>query len=309
MRIASFNVPPLLRKAAKIATAVFCVACLVVFCERVWQGRSGIAASFTFFFSSSLLLCAELFLMCANLALETLRWKAVRSIFARGSLRDDALATLRGVGLGNVTPANIGEHVGRAMSYSDKRSATLASVVASVIQTAAIVTLGFISSILFSLSCDSPIPSEATIFCLFGSIASIITAALFFILFRKRLPPRSVWGWRVAIAFALNLTKVSVFSLQLAILLSAGEPPSPLLFLAVAVYYFFVTVVPRVNIIDVGVKGGLASWILTPLCDGDVVASAVIFIWALNIVVPSVAGYASLAVGSRRSNQGQPSDD
>lgn len=309
MRIFSFNVPPLWRKAAKFAIAAFCVACLAVFCERVWHGRSGIAASFALFFLSPMLLCAELFLMFVNLALETLRWKAVRSIFAIGSLRDDALATLRGVGLGNVTPANIGEHVGRAMSYSDKRSATLASVVASVIQTAAIFTLGFMSSIFFSLSCDSPIPSEATTFCLFGSIASILTAALFFILFRKRLPPRIVWGRGVAMAFALNLAKVSVFSLQLAILLSAGEPPSPSLFLAVAVYYFFVTVVPRVNIIDVGVKGGLASWILTPLCESDVVASAVIFIWALNIVFPSIAGYASLAIGSRRSNHGQPSDD
>lgn len=301
MNVPPIRIKPFFRKAVKFVVSLFCAACLVVFCDKVWTGRNDIASAFDAFFSSPHLIAAEVVLLFANLALEIFRWQTLRSVFTQGTWRDDIAATLRSVSLGNSTPANIGEHVGRGMTYDNKGSATMASLVASVVQTAAIVAWGFFASLFFFGTGDDFVPSVAVSVCLWGSLACALIAAVLFFVFRNRISPVGSWGGGVAFAFVINVAKVAVFSFQFALLLSVGSFPSLVVLFAVATYYFFVTIVPRVNIIDVGLKGGLANWILTPLCEESVVASSVIFIWVLNIVIPSAIGFISLAFRKRNS--------
>ncbi len=285
------------RVVFNIAVTIFCLVCLVLFCVRLWEERGSVADSFELFFCYKWLIFAEVALMALNIFIESMRWRVLRGIFTSGSFADDLTATLRSISLGNMTVANVGEHVGRFLCYADNKSAGVASLVASVVQTASIVILGGVA--LLCLSGARFVSHEVIVVAVVVlTVSLIIGAVLLFLAFRYFSFPEG-WGRGVVVALMLNILKVAVFSFQLSLLLIPGDIPSMFVFVSVLLYYFFVTIVPRINIIDIGVKGGLATWIFSTFASGGVISSAVIFIWALNIVFPSLFGFASF-VGRRR---------
>lgn len=280
-----------IRRVLNVAVTVFCLVCLVLFCHRIWVDRDSISASFATFFYYKWLIFIEVLLMGVNILIESLRWMVLRRVFTSGSYADDLTATLRSISLGNMTFANIGEHVGRFLSYNDKKSAGAASLVASVIQTASIVFSGVIS--LAFLNFFNFIPQNILYISLAAiSISVVVGILIIFISFRYFHFPAG-WGRGISLAFALNIAKLLVFSFQLALLLTPGMMPCALIFTSVVLYYFFVTIVPRINIIDIGVKGGIAAWMFSSFAQSSFISSSVIFIWALNIVFPSLFGFFS----------------
>lgn len=289
-----------IRGGLRWAAAVFCLACLAVFLRDVWGRRAEVEAVLSSSLSSPGLMAAELALMVANLGVEALRWRMVRGLFTDGDAKDDITASLRAISLGNATPGNMGEHLGRALVYADTRQATWASAAASVLQTATIALFGAAACAVLSAS-GAAVPATAVRIGAAAFAVMCVLAALMAYVFRGRAKLMPGRGRRLAEAALLNAAKVLVFSTQFFLFLRAGRAcDGAILFAAVLLYYHLVTLTPRVNIVDVGVKGGMASYVFANgLCDGAAVASAVILIWVINIVAPSVIGFASLSVRRR----------
>lgn len=283
-----------IRSWGKPVVAVFCIVCLVVFIRNLSVSWNDVAASISSFLRRPWLVTVEVALMILNIGVESVRWRCVRRAFTQGSWADDVKASLRGVSLGNVTPGNVGEHVGRASSYPEHGKAGAASVLSSVLQTAVIALMGGAASLGLARA-DGGHTVGIVGLCVF-----IVLAILTFLcggsLLRK-FGVRVGWSGGLCAAAFVNVLKVCVFSFQFALLLSGGGWPSPILFQSTLLYYFLITVIPRVNLIDVGVKGGVASWVFgSGLCSEATVNAAVIFIWVLNIVLPSIVGFATFVI-------------
>lgn len=242
------------------------------------------------------LMAAEVGLMLAGVGVETLRWSALRRGYMGGSLEADFLATLRSVALGNSTPLNLGEHAGRGMSYPRRRMATVLSLIASVVQTAALLVLGFVGCIGVGHA-GVELPRLGVV----AACVALAAAGLGLIVVwrrrRRRMRAAAAVGW----AFALSVVKVSLFSFQLFLLLAAcGGGAGWGLYCAVLFYYLCVTVTPRVNMVDIGVKGAWAVGVFAPWVGEAGAAAATVVMWLVNIVVPSLAGFAVLIIGRLR---------
>lgn len=159
--------------------------------------------------------------MGVNIFIESIRWRVLRKVFTSGSYADDLTATLRSISLGNMTFANIGEHVGRFLSYSDKKSAGAASLVASVIQTASIVISGGIA--LAFLNYYDFVPQNILYISLVAIAIAVVVGFIIILLGLRYFHFPSGWGRGVSLAFALNIAKFFVFSFQLALLLTPGD--------------------------------------------------------------------------------------
>lgn len=283
-----------IRSWGKPVVAVFCIVCLVVFIRNLSVSWNDVSASISSFLRRPWLVTVEVALMILNIGVESARWRCVRRAFTQGSWADDVKASLRGVSLGNVTPGNVGEHVGRASSYSEHGKAGAASVLSSVLQTAVISLMGGIAS----LGLARAEGGHTVAIIGFG----VFTVLAFFVIFcgesllgKMGVSVRRSRG--LCMAALVNVLKVCVFSFQFAFLLNGGMWPSLIIFESTLLYYFLITVIPRVNLIDVGVKGGVASWVFgSGLCPAVTVNAAVIFIWVLNIVLPSIVGFATFVI-------------
>ncbi len=229
--------------------------------------------------------------MGVDILIESLRWSVLRKVFTSGSYTDDLTATLRSISLGNMTFANIGEHVGRFLSYNDKKSAGAASLVASFIQTASIVFSGGIA--LAFLKLHDFVPQNIITISIVAIAIAIVVGIMIIIMGLRYFHFPVGWGRGISLAFSLNIAKLLIFSFQLSLLLTPGLLPNVIIFACVVLYYFFVTIVPRINLIDIGVKGGLATWMFSSFAQSSIISSAIIFIWALNIVFPSLFGFIS----------------
>lgn len=290
------------RHIGRWCVAAFCVVSLAVFAHDAWGRRADVGLAIAKALTSPGLMAAEFALMVANLGVETLRWRSVRGIFTCGGAADDVAASLRAISLGNATPGNVGEHVGRCAAYADKRRAAVASVAASVLQTAVIALLGMAACAILS-SGGRPVPQVAMKIGAVAFATMCVFAAAAAVALRRRVRPQAGWGARLAAAAALNALKVGIFSLQTFLLMRAGgDADSAGLFAAVVFYYYLVTLTPRVNIIDIGVKGGLASYVFANgMCAEAAATSAVIVIWVVNIMLPSAIGFASMPLRRRAS--------
>ncbi|MGN0028655.1 MAG: hypothetical protein ACI35Q_02865 [Marinilabiliaceae bacterium] len=283
------------RKAETIVGTAVCIACLAYFAASFAGRWGGVGDSLWLIASRPWLIVAEAVLMLVGVAVETLRWSILRRGFMGGSLVADCLATLRSIALGNSTPFNLGEHVGRGMSYPRRRIAAAVSLLASVVQTAAILALGFAGGLAVR-SLGMSLPRAGGVAACAALVAAGFGLAMAWRRRGRRLRAMAAVGW----AFAVSTAKVALFSFQLFLLLAACGGASGGLYCAVLFYYLCVTVTPRVNLFDIGVKGMWAAGIFAPWVGEEGAVAATVVLWLINIVAPSCAGYVVLIAGRQR---------
>ena len=297
-------------------TLLFSLACLAWFVYSLWLRSDEVLALLPSFFSDRLLIFSEVFLLLANVSLEALRWRVVYSGHVRCSFLHSLKTVLLASALGNASPANLGEHLARSLDASDKKTAASLSVLASALTSLSIFLVGSVASaLLFSLgsSLSNAYSSLSTLYPLLTFSAAFVLlvalAAFLAVRFSSRLSSllsstlALVGVRRALLALALGCLRVLVFSLQLFLLLSVGSlSPALPLFLLVLVYYLFLTFLPRLNFVDVGVKGALAAAVFAPsLVEPSAVYSATVLLWLLNIVLPSLLGFSLFFFSLRRS--------
>lgn len=296
----SLNLPPgFRRKAEAIVGFAVCLACLAYFAASFAGRWGGVGESVWIIASRPWLIVAEAALMLVGVAVETVRWSVLRRGFMGGSIKADALATLRSIALGNSTPFNVGEHVGRGVSYPHRRVAAAVSLLASVVQTAAILALGFGGGLAVR-SLGMSLPRAGGVAACAALAATGLGLAIAWRRRGRRLRTMAAVGW----AFAVSVVKVALFSFQLFLLLAACGGAGGGLYCAVLFYYLCVTVTPRVNIVDIGVKGMWAAGIFAPWVGEEGAVAATVALWLINIVAPTCAGYVVLLAGRLRRARG-----
>ncbi len=245
----------------------------------------------------------EVVLMIAVVVVEAVRWSLMRRAFVSGgSFGRDFVASLRGTALGNSTPGGVGEHVGRASAYAGERVASgWASVCSSVAQTVAIGLAGTAGGVALCVG-GVGFPAAALGWGLAALVVLGIVAGVACYVWRGRIGrvARFVGGRRlgwvfVAGSWGVAVLKVCLFSFQLWLLLVAcGVGGGGYLYAAVLVYYLCVTLTPRLSIVDVGVKGAWSLAVLGGFGGAEAISAAVILLWGLNVVVPSVCGFVAM---------------
>lgn len=292
----SLNLPQgFRRKAETVVGSAVCLACLAYFAASFAGRWGGVGESACIIASRPWLIVVEAVLMLVGVAVETLRWSVLRRGFMGGGIKADCLATLRSIALGNSTPFNLGEHVGRGMSYSCRRVAAAVSLLASVVQTAAILALGFAGGLVVR-SLGMSLPRAGGV----AACAAIAAAGFGLAMAWRRRGRRGRAMAAVGLAFGVSVVKVALFSFQLFLLLAACGGAGGGLYWAVLFYYLCVTVTPRVNIFDIGVKGMWAAGIFAPWVGEEGAVAATVVLWLVNIVAPTCAGYVVLLVGRLR---------
>lgn len=298
----------------KISGLVVSLGCVAYFGCSVADRWDEVTSAFGCLWGEKWRLALAVALMPVVLVMETIRWSVLRRGVIKGAIRQDVEATLSAVALGNATPGNLGEHFGRVLSYSAKTRAALMSLCASMLMTAAITILGLTgAAVLTAEEYDLPWTSVAVAI---GTIIVGLVIVGFFILVRLK-PDKIKWipeWWRVSVnamcgawrnvvaSLALSVVKALVFSFQLFMLLrTCGDSlpystvPVHVLFAAVLLYYLCITVTPRVNLIDVGVKGAWSLCVLGALADEGIIVASTVVMWVVNIVTMSLLGAVAMA--------------
>ncbi len=263
----------------------------------------GVMTSMRLFMSSGSLIICEFILMIIGIIVETLRWSFIRKVFTDGDTSGDFIATLRAVALGNSTPANLGEHVGRGISYESKKLATEASICSSVIQTAVIVLVGFAGALYIAHeNGDLDLKMFKVIFAIFLVIAGVCIYCVKYCHWaediKEAISKKGAWP-KLTAATMTNIFKFCLFSFQYALLLSFGAELTMLLFCHVLFYYVCITFIPRLNIIDIGVKGALSIHMFSSFNTEEIITSAALLLWGINIIIPTVAGYVTIFIKRR----------
>ena len=284
----------------QICIAAVSITCLVFFIHHIVTRRDDVGEAVRVTLSHPMLIVVEFSLMSCGVAVEAARWGVLRSGFIGGDFKSDFTATLRSIALGNATPGNIGEHAGRGMSYADTGKAAIISILASVLQTADIAVLGIAGAAGLWMSgrdIDHTAILVASVLCVCCMVVCAVCAIARGGKMRDEV--RQVRWCRVVrhmlASFCIGIVKVLLFSLQLYLLLTVDADCDSELFFAVLFYYLCITVTPRMNIIDVGVKGTWAIAIFSPFVSDARIMSATVALWLVNIVIPSLFGYAAVA--------------
>lgn len=243
-------------------------------------------------------------LMPLNLYLEACRWRtAMRSVapLTRGEAVAQVLAGLRG---GFVTPYQLGDGPARALHLRHTEqwlSALGMSVVTSIAINLTILLLGLPALAGYQL------PEQIHLWPLILSAIALGMAGVGIVPLARLMARYDRWPARIRSALmavahlpattwgqllGLTLLRYLVFCTQMYLALQfAGVPLSPgQAVVALPVYYLVLLLAPTIPVLDAGIKGAVAIWILSPLVpdSAPAVVLATVLIWLINTLVPVV---------------------
>lgn len=265
-----------------------------------------------------------LFLMLLNWGLESMKWKLLISKIEKVSFIRSYEAVLTGVSVSLFTPNRTGDYLGRVfiLDKANHIEGILVTIIGSFAQL--VVTICFGLFCLLSFLDHYLIPHQHYEY-LVNGLVLLVPACVFFILliyfkigllsdfFRRYFPSRwhklsdyiAVFGrynsgelfWNLL----LSLFRYVIFSSQFLLLLRLFGAGIPAMegFILVAVIYLFMTVVPTVALVDLGIRGSVSLYILglyfsryAPAENDPQVAilAATTSLWLINLIIPAILG-------------------
>lgn len=260
------------------------------------------------------LLGAVAALMPVNWGLESLKWRwLMRPVEPLRPLRA-FLATMAGTSITFITPNRTGEFVGRVLFLSPENRvkgafATALGSIAQFVVTLVAGALGLAALQLAGRSLPWPggwtssVLATLTVLVAAGSLVlyiqpGLLRQLLLMVPFLHRLERASavLHGYQrheLLLVLGLSVLRYAVFAVQFVLalqLFSAGVPIGTAL-MAVPVIYLVSTLVPTVLLTELGVRGSAAVGFLVPLGgQAPQVLLATFLVWAVNLVLPAVAG-------------------
>lgn len=289
----------------KIAAGVGVLAYLVHFVE--WSELAASAAS-----ARPLFLTAALLLLPLNLVLEVTLWhRLISQGGTEATMWDSFAAVLCGHSAGIATPARSGEVVVRALYARDAdvwRAGALA-VVHRLFDLHAAALVGAPAALVFTLEFN-PRPLAVWVGVIGGGFFLLIASSALIAnpLVLRRLSRRwlksPAWSRRLeflthwspadgrALAF-LAFIRYCVYTMQFALLVHAfgQNVPWQSALLAGAVIFFAKLLVPPVTFTDVGIREGVAVYVVAFLSISSATAfNAAFTLFVINLVLPSLMG-------------------
>ena len=318
-----FPVPFAPRNAAMLAGKLaIAAAVLWVLAERLdlRMLSESFASAFT------LPLATAALLVLPNVALQHAKWRLLLRRAAPGLRhRDVARSLFAGFALGLVTPARAGEFGGRAFTLPGNDRAAIAGLTATDKLASMIVTLAagigagaWYIAILgsFSTALAAGIAAAAV-------MAAGIAAGVF--LLRRRIvfadrdgrvarvlrraleAMRSLSRRDLALLLGLSAAFYAVFIAQFVLLLLAfGAGPLPSCVAGAATVMLLKTVIPPLTFGELGIREGVAVFVLAPLhVAGPAAFNASLILFLINVLLPAAAGTVLLLLYSDRHRAAQ----
>lgn len=237
----------------------------------------------------------EIFLLFFNFFCESKKWQNILLSNNNTSTLLKCLNTsLIATAFGNSTFGGIGEHVARANSHINRKTLIAQSFISSIMQTSVICFYGLVAlpftNIFSSL--------EKTIIIL---LSIICISALIIYKNRNRIESiiKKHINWNIneiskthiIKALCWNILRLFTFSFQLYLLVNIDNQFNHVVFIHVLVYYFIITLLPSVHLIDIGIKGSTALFVFACFASENNINTAIILIWIINTLLPSTVGF------------------
>ena len=255
-------------------------------------------------------------LLPINIGLELLKWHTMqRKLSSTVTLAESLGAILSGYSLGILTPARMGEHVGRALfhKHPDRWQVTFLSFIDRMHNLTCYIGLG-IPALLFFIKTRTieqhelwyPILLSGAV--VFGILLMLILSPRFAaLLFTRTLPEKvrhhvlpviASYSRRDALKLGgLSVLRYAVFTTQFFLLLLAFAPDIPLreAYAGIAAIYFTKSALPSMTFMDLGIREGAAIFFLGSLGIPRVAAfNASLMIFMFNLLLPALVGIPTL---------------
>ena len=256
-------------------------------------------------------LAAALALMPLNVALDAVRWgRLVQRVAPGVRMRDAVAAVVGSYPLGLLTPARVGDLVGRAALLPGvPRGASAALTLGERMATLWCCLVGGALALTVNPAAESAPAALWTTVGVWAVVAAVGLGAAIAspgltgrVLARvvpvgvvrravgafERIPRREA-----AVLIALSALRYAVFSTQFALLVRAFAPEAAWLPVAagVAVVYLLKSAVPQVTLGDLGVREGVAVFVLAGAgVPAAAALNASLAVFVINLVLPAAAG-------------------
>jgi hypothetical protein len=245
-------------------------------------------------------------LLPVNIAMETFRWKTL----VRHVQHINFLTALKGVLSGFTTalasPNRMGEFVGRVLFMPEQYrvAAGIVSGIGGILQVL-VTTLVALPILIFHDDIFQLVTSTDHLFPLLAVVV-IIPFSILFIFPKSWLnaikSATQIPGKRLSWAASFTIIRFTIYSIQLAILLSAFSSCGLAEALQCAVLvYFFVTVIPTFAWTEIVVRGtvsGIVAGALGISEEAAIISASLL--WIVNVVVP--AGFGAILLLVNREN-------
>ena len=299
-----------IRVATLLAVALFIYVKLgkeSVSFENTWDELKNVFNS-----SSVWIIALILFLMVANWGAEAWKWKVVAAKIEKLSVWQAVKGVLTGLSLGFVTPHSWGDYAGRIWQMEEKnREMALGGILLSRGAQLAITLIFGLPGFLYLLGHSGSItPGADNLFFFLCIVFAIITPmSIIYIgsisswlgLFLKQFK----WFAFLEVLthftpkdslqlLAISLLRYLIFSTQFLIVLLLFNVDLPIEVLSMGIGFIFLakSVIPAFNFLsDLGVREFSALLFFdTTGVDSLLIISASLFVWIVNILIPTIAG-------------------
>jgi hypothetical protein len=248
-----------------------------------------------------------LFLTLINWCFEILKWKNLVSVVKPISFFEALKQSLASLTASLFTPNRIGEYGVKAVYFSKgfRKRVLLLNLFSNISQMSVTVLLGAIGFSLFYLQYDTNlslyrIARFLTLIILFGGFLIFTTTHTKFRIrgFTIEKIKEFFKSISVSIRFktiAYSLLRYLVFSFQFYCLLRIFSIDVNYYnaMLVITSYYFIVSIIPTIFILDIVVKGSVALFLFDIVSVNTLtVLSIITLMWILNFVIPSIIGSA-----------------
>lgn len=252
-------------------------------------------------------------LMFINWSVEAIRWNSLLRKVEYVSFIDALKATFSGITFALFTPNRVGEYAGRVLFINTVSRwriliVTTIGIYAQLLSTIFFGTLGLAYVMLVSGVLSSTFYVEWTVI-----ILLIISAILLFILYfnislienlleRFSFLSKAKLYLKVLLHYSskelfnvlsLSMLRYMVFTLQYLLLLKIFNIQIPLMegIALIATIFLVQTIIPSIAIAEVGIRGNVALFFLTPYSGNQLgIVSAAWGLWLINLVIPAVIG-------------------
>ncbi len=247
------------------------------------------------------LFVAAIVLMPVNWLLETVKWRLlIKSAEPFAHLFKSVIA---GITLGFVTPARSGEFVGRVLFVAEENKAKIfyLSSIGGIAQSVATLTAGVFFVFMWSANSFfyGLTIGVALVFMLiyfrFDLLNRFISSNSFLkkhsLIIREKELPDITTQIKVLV---LSFIRFGVYLLQYVLLLMFFGVSSDFFALLIHSGVFLVaqTFSPMMPFVDVSYRGGSALYVFHNFSQNNIaVLSAVMMVWLINLVIPSLIGY------------------
>ena len=262
---------------------------------------------------ATLLTVIVFILMFINWSVEAVRWNSLLRKVEYVSFTDALQATFSGITFALFTPNRVGEYAGRVLFINTVSRwriliVTTIGIYAQLLSTILFGTVGLAYVMLMSGILNSTFYIEWTVI-----ILLIISAILLFILYFnirliENLLERFSFLNKLKIylkvllhysskelfkVLSLSMLRYIVFTIQYLLLLKIFNIQIPLLegSALIATIFLVQTIIPSIAIAEVGIRGNVALFFLTPYSSNQLgIVSAAWGLWLINLVIPAVIG-------------------